>query len=50
MNEIFVTLAECLARVPGQEDSAMVPGLLMQWKIDINLISEYVQGSETGEL
>lgn len=50
MNEIFITLAECLASVPGQEDSAVVPRLLMQWRTDVNSISEYVQGSETGEL
>ncbi|XP_009586086.1 PREDICTED: protein diaphanous homolog 2-like, partial [Fulmarus glacialis] len=31
------------------EDSAIIPGLLMQWRTDINLISEYVLGSETAK-
>lgn len=31
------------------EGSAIVPGLLMQWRADTNLVSEYVLGGETGE-
>jgi len=55
VKEIFLTFAtsdllEYMERLNHSlEDSAIIPGLLMYWRTGMNLISEYVLGSETGE-
>lgn len=50
MKEMFCK--ECLARVPDTywRILSSFHGCLMQWKTDINLISECVLGSGAGEL